>query len=797
MELPGDAQIVRGKVYSAVTGRYYGLLTDLVNSVGPSPDQAFENLLEVKGILGELGIFFWLDGGTLLGAVRDGDFPVDDHKDVDLSTWATNKVLIPPLIERMTDAGFRLYHYWTGDERAPGKAQEVSFQRDGLKIDVFFYEVRDDVAWSCIYLHNQCLPCVIPLRLVSSFETMLFRGEEFSRPSDIDGYLTYRYGDWRTPVHASAYSSYDPKSLHSVQPDWEFWDDPAWLNEVTFCVGTFQREMCARKLLADIRGRYPTAKVLLADSSEEPGVYPEADRSLRVPFDCGVARMRNALLDEVETEFVTFLDDDFQFTLDTDLKLLWDALSGSRLDLIAGMVLNRSGGEAHYEGLLEIDGDVLRYQHGDRGEVDGWKLYDVVFNFFMARTNAVRSIRWDPNLKLAEHSIRGDQPVLIRRRQREISVVSIEELFPASRLATLVNSDRFAYVNGAVEVWTEVGWQTIAAVSVHRCTERMALLRTLDSVVECTEHHSLVVGGESRTPAEVGLGGRVENLPYPVLPNLLSVDEDWAWFMGFFLAEGHSSRKRYPTIVISNQDREALERCQITLGRFGIDSHLVEGGHRRDRCSMLQVRHSALYRNMFDEFYTRGGDKQVPASVFKWDRVSREAFMRGFIEGDGTKRADGIVEFAQKSAVAVQGLLTISRDFYPYHSVRQQQNQFGRWFKVNLYASEGRTHQKDRDRVRSLEFYDYDGRVYDIEVAAEPHSFAGGIGNVNLHNTDFFLRARGRLKVGYQPMVRVAHPLVWPPGYAELRKRGYDYARLMMSKHGVKLAVDFQGRIWE
>lgn len=185
---------------------------------------AFANLLEVKEVLDRLGIMFWLDGGTLLGAIRDKDFCADDENDIDLSVWATDKHLIPELIEGVTGQGFHLYHHWTGDPRAPGMAQELAFTRDGLKIDVFFQEVKDDVAWHLIYVREVGTPVVVPKRLLAEFAPIEFRGVTFQAPADYDGYLTYRYGDWRTPIHRSEYTSRDPSLLIALQPDWPFYE---------------------------------------------------------------------------------------------------------------------------------------------------------------------------------------------------------------------------------------------------------------------------------------------------------------------------------------------------------------------------------------------------------------------------------------------------------------------------------------------------------------------------------------------------------------------------------------------
>lgn len=187
-----------------------------------TPDQAFANLLEVGSELDTLGIRYWLDGGALLGVMRDGDFPPDDHNDIDLSTWATNKHLIPDLIDAVTARGFRLYHHWTGDPDAPGMAPEVAFARDGLKIDVFFFETAREDTWHLIYRQvgrgvYRGTPVVAPFRLLEEFTTVTWRGATFTVPADYDGYLTHRYGDWRTPVHRSQFTG-----LQNLDPGYPF-----------------------------------------------------------------------------------------------------------------------------------------------------------------------------------------------------------------------------------------------------------------------------------------------------------------------------------------------------------------------------------------------------------------------------------------------------------------------------------------------------------------------------------------------------------------------------------------------
>ena len=71
-----------------------------------------EYMREVREILNDLGIEFWLDGATLLGAVRDGEIVPWDH-DIDFTIWkesiAGDKG--KTLIRRLREEGFKVGIY--------------------------------------------------------------------------------------------------------------------------------------------------------------------------------------------------------------------------------------------------------------------------------------------------------------------------------------------------------------------------------------------------------------------------------------------------------------------------------------------------------------------------------------------------------------------------------------------------------------------------------------------------------------------------------------------------------------
>jgi len=167
---------------------------------------AFNNLKEFNEICKELVLPFLLDGGTCLGAYRDKDFCEDDENDIDLTTFDEFKALIPALINKCEEKGFALYHYWNLEELA---TQQVSFKKHNLKIDLMFKKFKNDFVWWTIFKGNKIATYKkVPAIFYEKLQSINFKGIQFLIPHDIEEYLTYRYGDWKTPVHRSQYSCY-------------------------------------------------------------------------------------------------------------------------------------------------------------------------------------------------------------------------------------------------------------------------------------------------------------------------------------------------------------------------------------------------------------------------------------------------------------------------------------------------------------------------------------------------------------------------------------------------------------
>ena len=142
--------------------------------------------MEIKTILEELDIPFVLEGGVLLGAIREGDFiPWDDDVGVALPTeemWPRRELLL----QRLVAAGFS----W----------QSTDNRFENYKINVVKYDTRYELlGWYPKGRMRRRLHYRMPRRFLEKTEEIEFLGETYRCPSPPESYLRYFYGNWRKP----------------------------------------------------------------------------------------------------------------------------------------------------------------------------------------------------------------------------------------------------------------------------------------------------------------------------------------------------------------------------------------------------------------------------------------------------------------------------------------------------------------------------------------------------------------------------------------------------------------------
>lgn len=222
------------------------------------------------------------------------------------------------------------------------------------------------------------------------------------------------------------------------------------LRNVTAILKTFERPRRLRSLVRSIRRFYPDLRIIVIDDSRDPEPLPGVTTHI-MPYDSGLGAGRSKGLSLVETKYVLNLDDDFVFFNRTDLPRALDLMERySNIDIMGGMVIDLP---------LYITRD---YRRADLFEssvaslvpagqrIGGLEVYDKVADFFVARTDRIRLVDWDPALKRVVHAdfftrAKGN---LVTVYNRGLQVLHARNPFDTAYLSIRFNTgDDLAYLS--------------------------------------------------------------------------------------------------------------------------------------------------------------------------------------------------------------------------------------------------------------------------------------------------------------------------------------------------------------
>jgi len=167
-----------------------------------------------------LGLLFYrFISENLTNYINEGEHKAG-NKDFDYSTLSDEEAEFGRM-ETLEEKGFDLYHIWRPTENRSG---QVAYKKDGCKIDLMFKRFSDENqragrAWWCVYMGGKAIYKSVPLEYYAELKDIKLHDLIFDAPKNIEGYLKYRYGDWRKKVNRKDYSCYT--SDKSIVNDYE------------------------------------------------------------------------------------------------------------------------------------------------------------------------------------------------------------------------------------------------------------------------------------------------------------------------------------------------------------------------------------------------------------------------------------------------------------------------------------------------------------------------------------------------------------------------------------------------
>lgn len=181
-------------------------------------DLIMKDLKDVISVFKKFEVQAFLSYGAVLGAVRDGDFiPWDD--DIDLDVIASISLQTRKQIgNTLGDLGFKAQSIGFNvlgrmEMSTMGDNGECRYDGDGetgiivcernFKFSIFFY--REDGEDYVITPKPLGVPLLnVPRKFYDKFydkpDKVKLHGETFITPSPLKEYLTWVYGDWKTPL---------------------------------------------------------------------------------------------------------------------------------------------------------------------------------------------------------------------------------------------------------------------------------------------------------------------------------------------------------------------------------------------------------------------------------------------------------------------------------------------------------------------------------------------------------------------------------------------------------------------
>ncbi len=189
-------------------------------------------------------------------------------------------------------------------------------------------------------------------------------------------------------------------------------------------------------------------------------------------------------------------------------------------------------------------------------------------------------------------------------------------------------------------------------------------------------------------------------------PKTIEITEDFAYFLGFYLAEG--STYKNSMVSLTNSNNKLLDKAKIFLKETGIyKKQKINKGSIRVYCPLL-VRFLHETSGKPTEKKGKGklcSVKKIPDFVFGWKKENIAALLRGCFDGDGTVSKTG-VSYCTTSKMLAGGMLKLLEILQINFYINQKRNAFN----INIASQDmqkfseliGFEHEKKQHKLNKL-----------------------------------------------------------------------------------------------
>jgi len=181
-------------------------------------------------------------------------------------------------------------------------------------------------------------------------------------------------------------------------------------NKIAICLTTFMNNSQAEKVIDSIQPQLSNNCILLVADQNKPEERLKNKEKWKytfiyyLPFDCGLSFTRNFLVLESKSlnlDFCFITSDNIYFTQQYDFQRVIDfMLSDSNIGIV--------GFDIHYFWMYNLaieDNAWIRISVNEQTSYNNitYRKFDLIPNFFLAKTNCLLENKWDNELKMSEH----------------------------------------------------------------------------------------------------------------------------------------------------------------------------------------------------------------------------------------------------------------------------------------------------------------------------------------------------------------------------------------------------------
>ena len=300
-----------------------------------------------------------------------------------------------------------------------------------------------------------------------------------------------------------------------------------------------------------------------------------------------------------------------------------------------------------------------------------------------------------------------------------------------------------------LKVMTRSGWSPIKRVFRHRCKDRgIHEINTTMGYTEVTEDHSLFKeNGEELLGKEVKVGEKLEIKKAESEDYCHGINKEFAYTLGLFAADGSSDKNQGGSrVTIYNTNKKLLEKAKFGADGFFVDDFKIcnyknTNGNDISKLNMdknkvmawIDEYCYATYSeriNWEDDGIKKFRTKKVPPQILNGDCEVKQAYLQGYMDGDGHIDKKERESFSTISKTLCAGLQLLYNARGQKIKIEWRENGKNNILRARLVKTDFKTKENEVTKINSKR---YTGNVYDLET--EDHTFVAGIGYLLHHNS--------------------------------------------------------------